>query len=59
MANPTTWKEMAFCLRGLAGTCNTETKGELLALAKACDELAGDLERLPSHRNRTSVAATS
>jgi hypothetical protein len=35
---------MALDLRGLAGTCNAETKDELLALAKDCDQLARDRE---------------
>jgi hypothetical protein len=59
MADPTTWKQMAFYLRALAGMYTGEARSELLGLAKACDALGVDLERLPCHRKRTSTAATS
>ena len=46
MATAANWKQMAFYLRGVARNCNAVAKDELLALARDCDELAADIEKL-------------
>ena len=39
------WRKMASQLRKLADVTDADAQGELLKLAKACDELAADFEK--------------